>query len=159
MLDSLALFERLDPLGGDDDERGVNPNTAAVEPLDDLKLWLVVANTTARLAMWLAPYQSAKLSPIAVAEAPNEIQEEISFTIDIFKARGEQVSKIINGKKAEGKDETAPLAPLGREPAEAGDIGDVVGTSLREARADDPQAPSYQPHVEGIAPPRIKPGR
>jgi hypothetical protein len=79
--------------------------------------------------------------------------------MSIFTARGEQVSKLINGEEAEGNDEAAPLAPLGREPAKAGDIGGVVDTGLQEARADDPQAPRYQPLVEGIPPPRIKPGR
>ena len=159
MLDSLALSERLDPLGGDDDERDVNPKTGAVAPLGDTKLWLAVANATARFAMRLAPYQSAKVRPIAVAEASSKIQEEFSFTLDIFKARGDQVSKIINGEEAEGNDEAAPLAPLEREPAEAGDVGGVGDASLQEARADDRQAPRYQPYVEGIAPPRIKPGR
>ena len=65
----------------------------------------------------------------------------------------------MNRQAAEGSDETAPATPPEDEPAEAGDIGDVVDTRLQEARADDPQSPRYQPRVEGIAPPRIKPGR
>jgi hypothetical protein len=160
MLDLLALLQHLDPLDRDADGRGVNPRTGAVGPPGDTKLYLDMLEATARFAKWLAPFQSPKRSAVAVGEASSEIQEQTSFTLDIFKARGEQVSKIINGEEAEGNDEAAPLAPLGREPAKAGDIGGVVDTSLQETtRADDPQTPRYQPHVEGIPPPRIKPGR
>jgi hypothetical protein len=156
MLSAFALLPHLDPLDRDADEGGVNPKTRPVGLPGNTKLYPDMLGAAARFAKWLAPFQSPKLSAVAVVEASSEIQEETSFTLDIFKARGEQVSKIINGEEAEGNDE---VAPLGREPAKAGHIGGMVDTSLQEARADDPQAPRYQPHVEGIAPPRIKPGR
>jgi hypothetical protein len=160
MLGVHALAQCYDPLDRDDNERvRVNPNTGAEKPAGDVKLFLDCAEAAARYAKWLAPFQSPKLRSVPVAEAPSEIREETSFTISIFSARGEQVSEIMNGEAAEGSDETAPVAPPWQKPAEAGDIGDVVDTSLQEARADDPQAPRYQPRVEGIAPPRIKPGR
>jgi hypothetical protein len=57
-----------------------------------------VSEATARFAAWLAPYQSPKLSAIAIA-APSEIEEETSITVNIFNARGEQVAKIIDGRE------------------------------------------------------------
>ena len=160
MLAAHALAQFYDPLDRDDNERvRVNPKTGAEEPAGDLKLFLACAEVAARCANWLASFQSPKLRPVAVAEARSEIREETSFTCSIFSACGEQVSEIMNRQAAEGSDETAPATPPEDEPAEAGDIGDVVDTRLQEARADDPQSPRYQPRVEGIAPPRIKPGR
>jgi hypothetical protein len=160
MLAVHALAQCFDPLDRDDNVRvRVNPNTGAEEPAGDLERFLACLEAAARYAKWLAPFQSPKLRRVAVAEAPSEIREETSFTCSIFSARGEQVSKIMNGQAAEGSDETAPTTPPGHEPAEAGDIGDMVDTSLQKAKADDPQSPRYQPRVEGIAPPRIKQGR
>jgi hypothetical protein len=111
MLGAHALAQCCDRLDRDDNERvRVNPNTGAEEPAGDVKLFLACAEAAARYAKWLAPFQSPKLRPVAVAEAPSEIREETSFTCSIFSARGEQVSGIMNGEAAEGSDETAPVA-------------------------------------------------
>lgn len=175
MLRTYALSQLYDPLARDDNERvRVDPKTGAEEPAGDAKQFLEFAEATARFAKWLAPYQSPKLSAIAIKEAPSELQEETTFTVNIFNERGAQVAKIVDGEVVEENFEEEDFADkpprqlesprqtvmeVHAPPAEAGDISDVVHTSLQEARADDPQAPRYQPHVEGIAPPRIKPGR
>jgi hypothetical protein len=109
MLAVLEVAQYYDPLDGDDNERvRVNPNTGAEEPAGDVKLFLAWAEVAVQCAKWLAPFQSRKLRPVAVAEAPSEIREETSFTCSDFSAWGEQVSEIMNGQAAEGSDETAP---------------------------------------------------
>jgi hypothetical protein len=76
MLDMFALSEHYYPLDQDGNERmRVNPTTGAVVPADNEERYLDVAGAVARVAAWLAPYQSPKLSAIAIAEAPSEIEE------------------------------------------------------------------------------------
>jgi hypothetical protein len=88
MLAVHAVAQCFDPLDRDDNERvRVNPKTGAEEPAGDVKLFLACVKVAARCAKGLAPFQSPKLRPVAVAEAPSEVREETSFTCSIFSAR------------------------------------------------------------------------
>jgi hypothetical protein len=61
----------------------------------------------ARFAAWLAPYQSPKLSAVAVTETPQQTDEkERTFTIDMFK-RGKQVARVVDGECEESIDDSA----------------------------------------------------
>jgi len=110
MLRTYALSQLYDPLARDDNERvRVDPKTGAEEPAGDAKQFLEFAEATARFAKWLAPYQSPKLSAIAIKEAPSELQEETTFTVNIFNERGAQVAKIVDGEVVEDADWKAYL--------------------------------------------------
>lgn len=53
---------------------------------------------TARFAAWLAPFQSPKLSAIAVAQPQSSKTEHVVMEINVFGDRGEHMARVIDGR-------------------------------------------------------------
>jgi hypothetical protein len=84
MLKTRALAQKHFPLDKKGNPRTRrNPDSGRREPVGNARTYLELAEASARFASWLAPYQSPKLAALAVEEAPSELTEETTFTINI----------------------------------------------------------------------------